>query len=115
AKPFLDQVWVVSRIGGHHEHPPRRWVERDNRTALAAQQPPGQSLRTRPDGQHEVVTGYRGPLQLVESGVEDRVEVGVRASEVIVVRLLEPGSIARLGRVPDDVGEDRPGRIAPKV
>src|SRR5207244_587231 len=58
AKPFLDQIWVVSRIGGHHEHPPRRWVERDNRTALAAQQPPGQSLRTWPDGQHEVVTGY---------------------------------------------------------
>ena len=39
AKPFLDQVWVVSRIGGHHEYPPRRWVERYNRTTLAAQQP----------------------------------------------------------------------------
>ena len=63
----------------------------------------------------EVVALDRRAADPVERGVQDGVEVRVRAGQVVVLRGLEAGAGARLGRVADDVREEPVLRIAAEV
>src|SRR5262249_59256577 len=83
--------------------------------ALALQRAVRQGLEARPERQEEVVAGDGRAPELVERRAEDGVEVRVRSGEEVVVRPLQPGAVARLCRVADDVGEQRAGRVTAKV
>ena len=73
------------------------------------------TLCTGPQGQPEVVALDRRAADPVERGVEDGVEVRVGAGQIVVLRGLEPGAGAGLGRVADDVREQPVLRVTPEV
>ena len=111
----LDQVRVVGRPRGHHQHLPGARVERDHRAALARELLHRHALRARLDRQPDVVALDRRAADLVERRLEDGAEVRVRAGQVVVQRRLEPRARARLRRVADEVREEAALRVAAQV
>ena len=111
----LDEVGVVARLRGEREHVPVPGIEHDGRAALAGELPHREPLEPGARGQDQVVAGDRDALELVERLVEDGAEVRVRCRQVGVLLLLQPGPRTLLGRIADQVGEQRPLRITAEV
>src|SRR5205085_12267675 len=105
----LHQVRVVGRPRGHRQDGAGARVERHRRAALAGELLHRHVLGLRLDRQPEVVARDRLAAESVEQAVDYRLQARVRAGQVVVFRLFEPGAGARLGRVADD------GRIEPAL
>src|SRR5207253_5401135 len=112
---LLDQVRVEGRIRREREDGAGAGIERDGGAALAAQRPDGRVLRARVQRQVHVVAADGDALELVDLPRGDRREVAVRAGEVVVLALLDPGPRPALRRVPEHVRRELAVRIAPEV
>jgi hypothetical protein len=111
----LDEVGVVGRLRGPDEYPAGLRIERDGGAAVPGERVLRGLLGARIDRRDDVVAPLRDPPELVERVVEKRVEVRVRARQVVVQRLLEPRARALDRRVADGPRCELTGGIRAEV
>ena len=111
----LDEVRVVARRGGHHEHLPATGVERGHGAAVGAERVERDPLRVEVERRDDRVADDRLARELVELLVDEVGERALGPGQLAVQRLLQAGAAPRDRRIAHDRRRELALRVAAEV